>query len=101
MFRVVLKSASIRLACRGAAELVPGVRPPSVEAPIDIVGAPETEGSTENALSNQLFTGFHRDGDPPPKPTIQGMVRLFPAGRGERRLDRLTIFGPEGCGSAA
>jgi hypothetical protein len=67
---------------------------------IDVVGAPgDGEEALENALSNQLLNrGFTVTGTPAAQAyEIQGMVRLFPAGRGEQsiRID-WTIFGPEG-----
>ena len=67
---------------------------------IDVVGAPgDGEEALENALSDQLLNrGFAVTGTPAGQAyEIQGMVRLFPAGRGEQtiRID-WTVFGPEG-----
>jgi len=67
---------------------------------IDVVGAPgDGEEALENALSNQFLNrGFTVTMTPAAQAyEIQGMVRLFPAGRGEEtiRID-WTIFGPEG-----
>ncbi len=67
---------------------------------IDVVGAPgDGEEALENALSDQLLNrGFAVTGTPAAQAyEIQGMVRLFPAGRGEQtiRID-WTVFGPEG-----
>lgn len=67
---------------------------------IDVAGAPgDGEEALENALSNQLLDrGFTVTGTPAAEAyEIQGMVRLFPAGRGEEtiRID-WTVFGPQG-----
>ncbi|MEM8643749.1 MAG: hypothetical protein AAGF09_02520 [Pseudomonadota bacterium] len=67
---------------------------------IDVVGAPgDGEEALENALSNQFLNrGFTVTMTPAAQAyEIQGMVRLFPAGRGEEtiRID-WTVFGPEG-----
>jgi hypothetical protein len=67
---------------------------------IDVAGAPgDGKEALENALSNQLLDrGFTVTGTPAAQAyEIQGMVRLFPAGRGEEtiRID-WTVFGPEG-----
>lgn len=67
---------------------------------IDVAGAPgDGKEALENALSNQLLNrGFTVTGTPAAQAyEIQGMVRLFPAGRGEQtiRID-WTVFGPEG-----
>ncbi|WP_045368776.1 hypothetical protein [Methyloceanibacter caenitepidi] len=67
---------------------------------IDVAGAPgDGKEALENALSNQLLNrGFTVTGTPAAHAyEIQGMVRLFPAGRGEQtiRID-WTVFGPEG-----
>ena len=67
---------------------------------VDVAGAPgDGKEALENALSNQLLNrGFVVMGAPAAEAyEIQGMVRLFPAGRGEEtiRID-WTIFGPEG-----
>jgi len=102
MFRVaVLKGvAAIALLVAGAAGLVPGAASAERWAYIDVVGAPgDGKEALENALSNQLLhRGFTVMGTPAAEAyEIQGMVRLFPAGRGEEtiRID-WTIFGPEG-----
>jgi len=67
---------------------------------VDVAGAPgDGKEALENALSNQLLNrGFVVMGAPAAEAyEIQGIVRLFPAGRGEEtiRID-WTIFGPEG-----
>ena len=102
MFRVaVLKSVvAFALLVAGAAGLVPGVTAAERWAYIDVVGAPgDGKEALENALSNQLLHRvFTVMGTPSAEAyEIQGMVRLFPAGRGEEtiRID-WTIFGPEG-----
>ena len=102
MFRVtVLKGVvAFALLVVGAAGLVPGVTDAERWAYIDVVGAPgDGKEALENALSNQLLhRGFTVMGTPAAEAyDIQGMVRLFPAGRGEEtiRID-WTIFGPEG-----
>lgn len=102
MFRVaVLKGVvAFALLVAGAAGLVPGAAFAERWAYIDVVGAPgDGKEALENALSNQLLhRGFTVMGTPAAEAyEIQGMVRLFPAGRGEEtiRID-WTIFGPEG-----
>ena len=102
MFRVaVLKGVvTFALLVAGATALVPCAMAAERWAYIDVVGAPgDGKEALENALSNQLLQrGFTVMGTPAAEAyEIQGMVRMFPAGRGEEtiRID-WTIFGPEG-----
>lgn len=67
---------------------------------IDVAGAPgDGKAALENALANHMLKrGFVVMGTPAVEAyEIQGLVRLFPAQRGEEtiRID-WTVFGPEG-----
>ncbi|MEM7191396.1 MAG: hypothetical protein AAF405_00765 [Pseudomonadota bacterium] len=67
---------------------------------IDVIGAPgDGKEALERALGDQLNDrGFGVAGTPRAEGfEIQGLVRLFPAGRGEEtiRID-WTVFGPDG-----
>lgn len=102
MFRFAVLRAVAGLAVLAACAVPGGAAATAAErwAYIDVVGAPgDGKEALENALSNELLhRGFTVMGTPAAEAyEIQGMVRLFPSGRGEEtiRID-WTIFGPEG-----